>query len=1196
MAGRKENIKSLFSNTRTRVIIIFTAILLIIAVVVGYIKLRAINSGPTVNATVGHTPEGIQSIPGALNPTAQYAKLQQEQNVFQAQKAEQTGGSAIPTIIRTQALGEGVGVIGSQSGQSGLGFTTLAREDQDGAQKSLWLQALQNGGCSKSVIAKVVSQGAQLTDLKKACSCVQLKDNGYYLKDLNQICSCKELKAAGYNARQLKESGYTATRLRDCDFNACELRNAGFTAQEMKDAGFSEDELKGAGFSPDEIAKASGLPEGITAADVLKVGCSVDALNKLRKSGVSASAIRRISGCSAAQLKAAGFTAKELRDAGFSAADLKRIGFTPEELRTAGYAARDLLNAGFTSDELAKAGYSPAEIKTAGAELPPGITSDDVKKAGCDVDLLKKERAAGISAALIKQYAGCSAQTLKAAGFTDQDLANAGFTPKEINAANALINAQIKAAGCDPEQLKKLFAAGFSARQIKELNGCTAQALKNAGYSAKSLLDAEFTPSQLLASGLTSKELENAKFAPHEINTINPLTSEQIKAAGCDPEQLKKLLAAGVSAKKIKELNGCSAQALKNAGYGANSLLDAGFIPAQLLAAGFTSKDLENAGLTPADVIASGRLADCSVDSLKKARAAGVSALTIKKTLGCSAKALKDAGYTAKDLKDAGFTAADLKNAGFNAKDLKDAGFSAKELKDAGFSANDLKNLGFSVKDLKDAGFSAKDLKDAGFSAKELKEAGFNAKELKDAGFNATQLKALGFSAKDLKDAGFSAKELKNAGYNAKDLKDAGFSARELKDAGFSPNELKNAGFSAKDLKDAGFTAAELKSAGFGVKELANAGYSAVDLKNAGYSNAELLNAGVSSQLAGLENPTLQQGAFNLQGVGNWQGATGQNNPASNQQLQAIINRQNEQMAEQKYQQKIQQKSSDMLSAANQMLAEWKNVSTQSYIAGNYKEEETTTVVSTAGGPPGVNDVQGGAVVATNAEAVIKTGDVLFAVVDTSVNTDEPGPILATIVSGKLKGTKLIGSFNLPSNANKMVITFNTMSIPGAPKTISISAYAIDPNTARTALASRTNHHYLMRYGSLFASSFLEGFGNAFQSANTTVTIGGTGGGNDVTVQNGIGRSTLENAVIGLATVGKSWGQQAQVLFNTPTTVEVFSGTPIGVLFTLKITMSTNSVKWILMIVSLWRIQSLIQTVLLQEKEWNQEKILNAMP
>ena len=128
------------------------------------------------------------------------------------------------------------------------------------------------------------------------------------------------------------------------------------------------------------------------------------------------------------------------------------------------------------------------------------------------------------------------------------------------------------------------------------------------------------------------------------------------------------------------------------------------------------------------------------------------------------------------------------------------------------------------------------------------------------------------------------------------------------------------------------------------------------------------------------------------------------------------------------------------------------------------------------------------------------------------------------------------------------------MSVPGAAKSTSISAYAIDANTAQTALSSRADHHYLLRYGSLFASSFLEGFGNAFQSANTTVTIGGTAGGDNVTVQNGIGRSALQNAVIGMATLGKSWGQAAQQQFSTPTTVEVFAGTPMGILFTQDLT------------------------------------------
>jgi len=244
-----------------------------------------------------------------------------------------------------------------------------------------------------------------------------------------------------------------------------------------------------------------------------------------------------------------------------------------------------------------------------------------------------------------------------------------------------------------------------------------------------------------------------------------------------------------------------------------------------------------------------------------------------------------------------------------------------------------------------------------------------------------------------------------------------------------------------------------------------------------------------------------------------------------------------------------------MLSAANKSMQAWGAGPSQSYSSGSAPEDSEK---KDAGSSAGANSAAHSSTMENSTEKanaiVIKTGDVMFAVIDTSINSDEPGPILATIVSGQLKGSKLIGSFNLPSNADKMLISFNTLSVPGAAKTMSVSAFAIDPNTARTALSSETNHHYLSRYGSMFASTFIEGIGNAFQSANTTISIGGTGGTTNTSISNGIGRSTLENAVIGLATVGKAWGQYAAKGMSRPTTVQVFSGTGIGVLFTQDVT------------------------------------------
>jgi intracellular multiplication protein IcmE len=249
-----------------------------------------------------------------------------------------------------------------------------------------------------------------------------------------------------------------------------------------------------------------------------------------------------------------------------------------------------------------------------------------------------------------------------------------------------------------------------------------------------------------------------------------------------------------------------------------------------------------------------------------------------------------------------------------------------------------------------------------------------------------------------------------------------------------------------------------------------------------------------------------------------------------------------------------------------QLIQEWNQSPTQAYTEGTNKEQGAASAATVGPGPgPQVDLASGGQAnmgddeMSKQQDIFIKTGDILFAVIDSSVNTDEPAPILATITNGVLKGSKLIGNFNLPSNADKMVITFTTLSMKGVNKTIGISAYAIDPNTGRTALSGSTNHHYLQRYGSLFASTFLEGFGNAFQSANTTITIGGTGGVTNTSVQNGIGRSLTSNAVIGLATVGKAWGQQAQQNMNIPTTVQVYSGTPVGVLFLQDVSIDPNN-------------------------------------
>lgn len=193
----------------------------------------------------------------------------------------------------------------------------------------------------------------------------------------------------------------------------------------------------------------------------------------------------------------------------------------------------------------------------------------------------------------------------------------------------------------------------------------------------------------------------------------------------------------------------------------------------------------------------------------------------------------------------------------------------------------------------------------------------------------------------------------------------------------------------------------------------------------------------------------------------------------------------------------------------------------------------------------------------------IKAGSILFAVIDTSLNSDQPGtPVLATIVTGPYKGAKLLGGFTLAGKA--LVVQFNTMSLRSLGSSIGINAYAIDEKTADNSLATSVNNHYLLRYGMLFASAFLQGFGNAYQNytyncppgtQNCSVVNTNSSG---VTTQNNE-VTTSEAFYQGLGQVGTNLGQAAASEFNTPPTVRVAQGTGVGILFMSDVSLPLNS-------------------------------------
>lgn len=231
---------------------------------------------------------------------------------------------------------------------------------------------------------------------------------------------------------------------------------------------------------------------------------------------------------------------------------------------------------------------------------------------------------------------------------------------------------------------------------------------------------------------------------------------------------------------------------------------------------------------------------------------------------------------------------------------------------------------------------------------------------------------------------------------------------------------------------------------------------------------------------------------------------------------------------------------------AKAALKAWATFTPQTYIEGSPSED------TSAGVGAGATD---GTSTEETTPPLIKAGEVIFAVLDTGVNTDEPSPVLARVVHGKFKGAKLIGSVSKSDNqfAEKVILNFNSMNSPQYEKSISVSMVAIDPDTARTAIASDVDHHYLLRYGSLFASSFMEGFGQAISEQGTVSQQSGSGDSSSTTTTKPklTGKEQFFSA---LGNVGSKWAEVVGENYDRPITISVDAGTGIGLLVLQDIT------------------------------------------
>lgn len=153
-----------------------------------------------------------------------------------------------------------------------------------------------------------------------------------------------------------------------------------------------------------------------------------------------------------------------------------------------------------------------------------------------------------------------------------------------------------------------------------------------------------------------------------------------------------------------------------------------------------------------------------------------------------------------------------------------------------------------------------------------------------------------------------------------------------------------------------------------------------------------------------------------------------------------------------------------------------------------------------------------------------RAGESFYVSIDTSVNTDEPSTVFATILTGPLKAATLFGQARKNPN-DTITIEFDKISIKGRPQ-MSMRGVVLDPDTGRAALTGKVNRRIMARYILPGAASVANTYGTLLAKQGQTTSLVAGGG---VAVANTLTNTQLRDAATasGLATLSTAIAQNA---------------------------------------------------------------------
>lgn len=178
---------------------------------------------------------------------------------------------------------------------------------------------------------------------------------------------------------------------------------------------------------------------------------------------------------------------------------------------------------------------------------------------------------------------------------------------------------------------------------------------------------------------------------------------------------------------------------------------------------------------------------------------------------------------------------------------------------------------------------------------------------------------------------------------------------------------------------------------------------------------------------------------------------------------------------------------------------------------------------------------------------ILPAGTIEYGQLLIEANTDAPGPVLAQIVSGPLRGSRVLGSFT--SSDEYLTLNFSQLVLDGI--SYQVEAIAIDPGTTLPGMITEIDRKYFTRIVLPMAAEFVSGLADAIsESGTTSVYISDSS-----VTQSTADKDQKQEIASG---INKAGDKLSDILESeadkAKPMLRVAAGTPLGVLFVSPVT------------------------------------------